>query len=503
MPPIITSLAARMHTSIPDRYRDEFDTERLRKNISREITLSCILPVIALALILKDISLLKSLDIYKIILGIHIALLLIPILFLSGNYLVRTLSAANEGFLTTLHISINIIVLVLCAVLTVLSKISGYPPFAYLAALFSIASMVILTPLESLIIFCLSLFVNIAGIFIIQVNTGGGLDEVFYTAILLMMALIIAKSNYSAFAREYINKKALLEKSLELDEMNRITKGILEKRTAELNNKIEYEKLRTNFFANISHELRTPLAVIFSAEQMMRFLLNGSNGNEKQREISQYAVIIRQNCYRLIRLISNLIDTTKLDAGYLKPNFSNGNIVKIVEDITLSVAKYIEDRGLSLIFDTESEEIFVASDPDLIERIMLNLLSNAVKFTPKGGNIWVNVYDKPDKVYISVRDTGIGIPECMKQLIFEKFVQVDKTSTRTREGSGIGLSLVRSLVQLHDGSISMVSEEGTGSEFTVGIPKRTLPDDEIIKEDTVIGKTNIEKISIEFSDIYN
>ena len=237
---------------------------------------------------------------------------------------------------------------------------------------------------------------------------------------------------------------------------------------------------------------------------MLDTIFKSSHIYESMKDINKYRGIIRQNCYRLIRLISNLIDITKLDAGYLQADFRNDNIVKVVEDITLSVVKYIEYENLSLTFDTEKEEIIMAFDPEKIERSILNLLSNAVKFTPKGGCIWVNIYEREDWVYISVKDTGIGIPDGMKDLIFERFVQVDKTSSRTREGSGIGLSLVKSLVYLHNGSISLESEEGAGSEFVIGIPKRAVSLEEKPKEYNLVSeKQNINKINIEFSDIYS
>jgi len=213
--------------------------------------------------------------------------------------------------------------------------------------------------------------------------------------------------------------------------------------------------------------------------------------------------MIKQNCYRLIRLIANLIDITKIDAGYFQVSLKNFDIVKIVEDITLSVARYIEDKKISLIFDTEVEEKVIACDPDMIERIILNLLSNSVKFTPEGGQILVNIYERNGKIIISVKDTGLGVPPEVKNKIFDRFIQVDNTTSRRREGSGIGLSLVKSLVEMHDGTISLVSECGKGSEFIIELPDRTIPSQNPKEETSQIkGDINIERINVEFSDIY-
>jgi signal transduction histidine kinase len=202
--------------------------------------------------------------------------------------------------------------------------------------------------------------------------------------------------------------------------------------------------------------------------------------------------------------VANLIDITKIDAGYFNVNLENCDVVKVVEDITLSVAAYIEHRDISLIFDTDIEELILACDPDKIERIILNLLSNAVKFTPKGGSIYVNLQDKADRIMIVVKDTGIGIPKDMCESIFERFVQVDKTISRNREGSGIGLSLVKSLVDMHEGGISLTSEEGQGSEFIIELPKKILDSKPSVLENGFMDeKQKVEKINIEFSDIYN
>ncbi len=267
---------------------------------------------------------------------------------------------------------------------------------------------------------------------------------------------------------------------------------------------IEYDKIKTEFFANISHELRTPLNVIWSTLQLINTL--DSNLTLGENNIKKYCNIMKQNCLRLIRLINNLIDITKLDGNYLSLEIVNQNIVCIVEDIALSVAKYVESQGISLIFDTDVEEKIMAFDSDKIERIILNLLSNAVKFTPKGGTIKINMWDLDDKIKISVEDNGIGIPEDKLSLIFDRFAQVDKSLSRKNEGSGIGLSLVKSLVELHNGTITVKSTYGKGSEFIIELPAAVKKDcftktDDYISQDGEYSRY-IDRVKIEFSDIY-
>lgn len=169
----------------------------------------------------------------------------------------------------------------------------------------------------------------------------------------------------------------------------------------------------------------------------------------------------------------------------------------------MSVADYIETKGLSLIFDTTAEEKVIACDAEKIERIILNLLSNAVKFTPCGGKIIVNIEDCTENIHISVKDTGRGIPEDKLNSIFERFVQVDKSLARDNEGSGIGLSLVKCLVELHGGTISVKSKEGYGTEFNIYIPCRLVEEaPNKIAGNESMGESCIENINIEFSDIY-
>lgn len=272
-----------------------------------------------------------------------------------------------------------------------------------------------------------------------------------------------------------------------------------------LNELVAYENLRTEFFANLSHELRTPLNVILSALQYVELI--HENYDEHQHysldSYKKYTSIMKQNSYRLVRIVNNLIDITKIDSGYFELNLENYNIVEVIEEISLSVASYAETNGLSILFDTDVEEKIIACDANIIERIMLNLISNAIKFTDSGGQISINVYDLSDAIQISIKDTGIGIAEDKQASIFERFVQVDKSLSRNREGSGIGLSLVKSLVELHGGTIELVSGLNKGSNFIISLPVYVIPNKDIkLYSDTVNHLSSEEKINIEFSDIY-
>ncbi|MGE5632073.1 MAG: sensor histidine kinase [Caulobacteraceae bacterium] len=493
---------------IPHEYKNELLQELIRINAYREKILSYVLMVVVIGLFCLDTFVSKILGwnrhIFIPFSTIHVLLLLVSLTVIIFDHIKEKHKDWNIVFTKAFHIIVNAIVLVICSLIGIANIMIHQQPYAYIIAMFCIASLIILSPNERRLIYLLPYFIYTTRSIIVLNDISYLIEVIFFSSLLTAVALMVSRINYTAYVKNYIGNKDIQKKNEQLDGLYKITEDMLKKRTSELNETIEYEKLRTDFFANISHELRTPLNVIFSAEQMLRYNLQKNAGLENNKEINQYMHMIKQNSYRLVRLINNLIDITKIDAGYFHVDLKNWDIVKVVEDICISVAKYIEDRDIELTFDTEIEEKVVACDPDKVERIILNLLSNAVKFTQKGGHIYVNIYEESHKIIISVKDTGIGIPAEKKDSVFEKFVQVDKTSTRNREGSGIGLSIVKSLVEMHNGTISLKSEPGMGSEFIIEIPDTVIEEEESIMQEKIYaeGDRHVDKINIEFSDIY-
>lgn len=271
-----------------------------------------------------------------------------------------------------------------------------------------------------------------------------------------------------------------------------------------LNETIVSETLKTEFFSNLSHELRTPLNVILSTLQLLDIYTKDSSVNKRAGRYNKYTNIMKQNCYRELRIVNNMIDITRLDAGFFELKLQNCNIVSIVENITLSVTEYIKNNSINLFFDTDIEERIIACDRSNIERIILNLLSNSIKFTKQGGSMTVSIHEKKESIIISIKDTGIGIPADKLNIIFDRFRQVDRSLTRNQEGSGIGLAIVKSLVELHGGKIYVHSEYGKGTEFKIELPIKVLHEENNIYkivEDESQGR--IDMIRIEFSDIYS
>ncbi|MDO5516071.1 MAG: ATP-binding protein [Clostridium sp.] len=272
----------------------------------------------------------------------------------------------------------------------------------------------------------------------------------------------------------------------------------------DLQEAVEIESLKTEFFANLSHEFKTPLNIILSAVQMLNYLINNKENIERD-QLNKYINGIKQNSYRLLKLANNMIDITKIDGGFYEIEIDNCNIVEVVENIVLSAAEYMRNNKRNITFDTTEEEIITACDPDQIERIILNLLSNSLKFTSINGNIYVNMSISDDcrRVIIKVRNDGEPVSREFAKKIFKRFTQSENLLTRSNEGSGIGLSLVKSLVEIHNGRIYVNTEIEYGTEFCIEIPIRKLKNN---KNKNVLNRninSKVQKYRVEFSDIYS
>jgi len=271
------------------------------------------------------------------------------------------------------------------------------------------------------------------------------------------------------------------------------SKKLLEEKNKQLKESLNYERLRTEFFSNISHEFRTPINIIYNANKMCKLILESDNAD--QSKFVNYVNMVGQNCFRLIKLVNNILDINKLDLNNIQLELGTYNIVEVVENIVTIIVDYASYKNITITFDTEVEDIIVNCDVDKIERIILNLLSNAIKFTSPGGEIFVTVFSHENMVNVSIKDTGQGIPSNKLETIFEKFIQVDKSFTRNHEGSGLGLYITKSLLEIHGGTIKVESTLGKGSEFIFSLP--LVMDN----NDVLHFKPNIEMCNVEFSDV--
>ncbi|MFR1849549.1 MULTISPECIES: ATP-binding protein [unclassified Clostridium] len=255
------------------------------------------------------------------------------------------------------------------------------------------------------------------------------------------------------------------------------------------------EKTRDEVLSNISHEFKTPVNVIYSTVQIQD--LNLQKGDYDK--ILEFNKLIKQNCNRLIRLINNFIDSTKLENNKVEIHKKRVNIVSITEDITMSVINFAKRQKIDVVFDAEQEELYCDIDIDQMERIMLNILSNAIKYNNPNGNIDVIVKDRKEKVYIDVIDSGIGIPKDRINTIFDRFERMENKNAVIKEGSGIGLSIVKKLVDALDGEINIESEVDKGT--TVRLIFKKSKNQNGIEEVYDISQHLEEKVNLEMSDI--
>ncbi len=227
----------------------------------------------------------------------------------------------------------------------------------------------------------------------------------------------------------------------------------------------EIDRAKTVFFSNISHEFRTPLTLMLGP---LEELINSPNANLSGKERNSIETTHR-NAMRLLKLVNTLLDFSRIESGRQEANFTLTDISSLTKNLAGNFRSVTEKAGL--ILEVKAEEVIqpVYLDKQMWEKIVFNLLSNAFKYT-LNGKITINIYAENDHAVFSVADTGIGIPETELPKMFERFHRVNNSGGRSFEGTGIGLSMTKELVQLQGGNISVNSKEGVGSTFTVTIP---------------------------------
>ena len=227
------------------------------------------------------------------------------------------------------------------------------------------------------------------------------------------------------------------------------------------------DELKSQFLSNVSHELRTPLA---SIKGYADNLLDGVVGKLDERQ-RKYMERISQNCERLVRMINDLLNLSRIEAGRIEFIPTDVSLSPLISEVVFEFASIAEKKEVSLTSNCPSN-VTLFADEDKLREIIINLLDNAIKYTPSRGEVSVYVEDKGKCVDISVEDTGVGIPPESLNEIFDRFQRVQRKEGESSKGIGIGLAIVKSLVELHNGGISVQSELEKGSRFTVTLPRR-------------------------------
>ncbi|MCB9800384.1 MAG: response regulator [Candidatus Omnitrophica bacterium] len=236
---------------------------------------------------------------------------------------------------------------------------------------------------------------------------------------------------------------------------------------------IETEKLKSEFFANVSHELRTPLTLILSP---LEALTSGKYGGISE-DFSRLLETMHHNTIRLLQMVTGLLDFSKLESKMTEVKREAVDAVLLTNSIVHDFQSICERKKLECRFLASiSESSSYLLDHYLYERILFNLLSNAVKFTPEGGRIEVGLRYEKDRLYLRVSDTGIGIPEPEIKNLFQKFRQLEGSSVRRYEGTGLGLVMSREFARLLGGDISVENNQGKGTSFEVNLYAPSVKD---------------------------
>lgn len=228
------------------------------------------------------------------------------------------------------------------------------------------------------------------------------------------------------------------------------------------------DRSKTDFLSTVSHELRTPLTSITGYVELLRFGDAGPVGEEQVRMLD----VIDRSAGRLRALIEDLLTLSRIEAGALRSRTELVEIRGLVQSAIATVEPSAAEAGVCLDVDLDEERIGIQGDPGQLDRVLLNLLSNAVKFSRPGGRVSVRTRMVGDEVTIEVTDTGIGIPEAEQDKLFTRFFRATNATDRAIKGTGLGLTIVRSIVEQHEGSLSVTSVEGAGTTVHVRLPGR-------------------------------
>jgi PAS domain S-box-containing protein len=237
----------------------------------------------------------------------------------------------------------------------------------------------------------------------------------------------------------------------------------------------EIDRAKTTFFSNISHEFRTPLTLLLGPIE------DALNDPATVQENKMRMDVAYRNALRMQKLVNTLLDFSRIEAGRTEGKFSRVDICAFTQELAGTFRSAIEKAGMQLVFDCDKIKNEVYVDIDMWEKIVLNLISNAFKYSNEG-NITVQLKEVGNTVQLSVSDTGIGIPADQIDKIFDRFHRVENIQGRSQEGTGIGLAMVKELVRMHQGTISVKSQVGKGSAFIVTIPsgRKHLEDDKLV-----------------------
>lgn len=258
---------------------------------------------------------------------------------------------------------------------------------------------------------------------------------------------------------------AVIERGLEKQKLSMENKRLLQELQAANEKLKELDKRKSYFVANVSHEFKSPLAII---KESLSIILDGLVGeiSTNQRQLLETS---KQNIERLVRLISNLLDLSRIEAGKVEIKIEKVKLLPLIEEILVSYAGEIVNKRLNLKKEVSPDAGFIWADRDRIAEVIINLLTNAIKYTPQGGSITVNAGGDEKEARFEISDTGPGISKEYYEKIFDKF---ERITAEREEGTGLGLPIAKDIVELHKGKLWVESEIGKGSRFIFLLPRK-------------------------------
>jgi signal transduction histidine kinase len=248
-------------------------------------------------------------------------------------------------------------------------------------------------------------------------------------------------------------------------ERMRLEKALVESRVAQENAETT-NRIKSEFLANMSHELRTPLNAIIGFSDVMRHRIHGA----LPKAYEEYAGLIHESGHHLLNLVSDILDLAKIEAGKFELDTHQVDLQETVEYCLSMTRRRAQDKGICLVKTLPEGPLLLTADPRACKQILLNLLSNAIKFTGMGGKVEVVGFASSQHMTLNVRDNGIGIPDKLLSRIGKAFEQASNDPMLAREGTGLGLALVKALVDQHGGSLHIESQENAGTMVTVELP---------------------------------
>jgi two-component system, OmpR family, phosphate regulon sensor histidine kinase PhoR len=223
------------------------------------------------------------------------------------------------------------------------------------------------------------------------------------------------------------------------------------------------EEMRQEFISNVSHEIQSPLTSINGFAKALKSI------NLSDEDRVKYLTIIEDESSRLSKISDNLMKLTTLESGQIKCDTKEFSLDKQIRKTILSFENMWSDKDIEV--SLSSDKVLINADEDLLNQVWINLINNSIKFTTDGGRIDVSVEESEGKIYIKVSDTGIGLSEEEQERIFERFYKADKSRTAKKGGSGLGLSIVKKIIEIHNGKIHVESEKDVGTTFNIVLPK--------------------------------